>query len=72
LVIAEPLAETPGAESIGHTYFGIYLWAMGSGRPRTRAELTQFLAAAGFKNIEERPSAMPCLVRVLTAIPNKA
>ena len=40
LLIAEPMAGTPGAEPIGDTYFSLYLWAMGSGRPRTSEELT--------------------------------
>lgn len=67
LLIAEPLAGTPGSESIGDTYFGMYLWAMGSGRPRSCEELTAMLQEAGFINVREMPSAMPCLVRVITA-----
>ena len=39
LLLAEPMAETPGAEPVGDAYFGFYLLAMGSGRPRTPAEL---------------------------------
>ena len=35
LLIAEPMAGTPGAEPVGDAYFGFYLLAMGSGRPRT-------------------------------------
>jgi demethylspheroidene O-methyltransferase len=65
LMIAEPMAETPGSESIGHTYFGFYLWAMGSGRPRTSAELTSMMKIAGFNNVREAKSPMPSLVRVL-------
>ena len=38
LLVAEPMADTPGAEAIGEAYFGFYLWAMGSGRARRRAE----------------------------------
>ncbi len=72
LVIAEPMAETEGAAAIGDTYFGIYLWAMGSGRPRSRAVLTQMLSDAGFQGIRERRSDMPCLVRVIEAYPSKA
>ncbi len=37
LLIAEPMAGTPGAEAMGDAYFGLYLWAMGSGRPRSAA-----------------------------------
>ncbi|MDG1827804.1 MAG: methyltransferase [Luminiphilus sp.] len=65
LMVAEPMAETPGSESIGHTYFGFYLWAMGSGRPRTSAELTSMMKIAGFNNVREAKSPMPSLVRVL-------
>ena len=45
LLIAEPMAETPGAEAIGDAYFGFYLLAMGSGRARRRAEMTQIAAS---------------------------
>ena len=65
LIVAEPMAETPGSESIGHTYFGFYLWAMGSGRPRTAIELTSMMNIAGFHNVREAKSPMPSLVRVL-------
>lgn len=47
LLIAEPMAETPGAESMG-TYFDMYLLAMGSGRPRTPEEIGAMLLRAGF------------------------
>ena len=67
LVIAEPLADTPGARPMGHGYFGLYLLAMGSGRPRTRDEVTAMLRDAGFGQIRELPSAQPGLVRILEA-----
>lgn len=67
LIIAEPMAGTKSAESIGHTYFGFYLWAMGSGRPRTKSELTNMLKRAGFSGIRERKTHIPALVRVITA-----
>ena len=51
LLIAEPMAQTPGAEAIGDAYFGFYLLAMGSGRPRRHGEMTQLLQAAGFERI---------------------
>lgn len=65
LIIAEPMAETPGSDAIGHTYFGLYLWAMGSGRPRTAGELKVMMENAGFANVKEARSPMPVLVRVL-------
>jgi len=68
IVIAEPMAETPGAEPIGHAYFGLYLWSLGSGRPRTLEELSRLLKGAGFCEISEQKTSMPCLVRVVTGI----
>jgi len=65
IIVAEPMAETSGAESIGYAYFGLYLWSLGSGRPRTSAELTKFLGKAGFQQVREQKSHMPCLVRTI-------
>jgi demethylspheroidene O-methyltransferase len=48
LLIAEPFAAMRGAERVGHPYFGLYLAAMGSGRPRTADELTALVKQAGF------------------------
>jgi demethylspheroidene O-methyltransferase len=67
LLIAEPMSGTPGAEAIGDAYFGLYLWAMGSGRPRRAEEYRQMCINAGFTTVTELSSAMPCLVRVLCA-----
>lgn len=65
LLIAEPLAGTPGAERMGDAYFGLYLWAMGSGRPRTVEDLGQMLQRAGFEPPVERPTRVPLQTRVL-------
>ena len=67
LLIAEPMAGTPGAEPIGDTYFSFYLWAMGSGRPRTAEELTAMCLAAGFSGVREFKTPIPALTRVLVA-----
>ena len=67
LLIAEPMAGTPGAEPIGDTYFSFYLWAMGSGRPRTAKELKAMCLAAGFSGIREFKTPIPALTRVLVA-----
>lgn len=48
LLIAEPMARAPGAEGMGEAFFGLYLWAMGSGRPRSRDEIAGMARAAGF------------------------
>ncbi|KMO35874.1 methyltransferase [Methylobacterium variabile] len=67
LLLAEPMAGTPGAEPVGDAYFGLYLLAMGSGRPRTAAELSGMLAEAGFGSVREHPTRRPMLVRLLSA-----
>ncbi len=66
LLVAEPMAETTGAAGV-QAYFAIYLLCMGSGRPRSRAELTALIRAAGFSAVRERRSAQPLLTRVLIA-----
>ena len=66
LLLAEPLAKTPGAASVG-AYFGFYLLAMGHGRPRTRGEVANMLRQAGFARVRQRPTSTPMLTSVLTA-----
>lgn len=70
LLITEPMAETPGAEPIGDAYFGIYLWAMGSGRPRPPRELRAMLQAAGFSAVRLHRTRRPFQTRVMTAKKN--
>ncbi len=67
LVLAEPMSGTKGAEPIGDAYFGFYLLAMGSGRPRTAERLAEMLRDAGFAEVREARTATPLLVRVLVA-----
>jgi demethylspheroidene O-methyltransferase len=67
LLLAEPMADTPGAEPMGDAYFGFYLLAMGRGRPRRVAELIALLAQAGFERARLLPNRMPLQTRVLHA-----
>lgn len=67
LLIAEPMAGTRGAEAMGDAYFGLYLWAMGSGRPRTAAAYRAMLHAAGFGKVREIRTALPMVTRLLIA-----
>ncbi len=67
LLIAEPMAGTSGAEAMGDAYFGLYLWAMGSGRPRTAEAYRAMLAAAGFRQVREVRTALPMVARLLVA-----
>jgi len=68
LLIAEPLAGVRGAEPIADAYFAFYLLAMGSGRPRSFAQLQAMLADAGFSRIALKPAGMPMLASVVTAV----
>jgi len=61
LLIAEPMAGTPGAEPIGDAYFGFYLLAMGRGRARRPEELKQLLEAAGFTQTRVLSTRRPLL-----------
>ncbi len=67
LLIAEPLAATPGAEPVGDAYFGFYLMAMGRGRPRRAQELAGMLAEAGFDRIRTVRTRSPMLTGLLLA-----
>jgi demethylspheroidene O-methyltransferase len=67
LLVAEPMAGAPGAPRMGDAYFGFYLLAMGSGRSRTATDLAELLQAAGFEDVQERPTALPVQVGVLVA-----
>jgi demethylspheroidene O-methyltransferase len=67
LLLAEPMAGTRGARRVGDAYFGLYLTAMQSGRPRTFAELRDLLRAAGFGRIRALRTRIPLLTRVIVA-----
>jgi demethylspheroidene O-methyltransferase len=61
------MAGTAGAEASGDAYFGFYLMAMGSGRPRSWAELQAMLGDAGFAEARLLPTRTPLLTRVIAA-----
>ncbi len=65
LLLTEPMAETPGAEAMGHAYFGLYLWAMGRGRSRSAEVIKDMLRAAGFNQIREISTRIPLQARIL-------
>ena len=67
LLLAEPMAGTPGAEAMGDAYFGFYLLAMGRGRPRSAAVLTEMLAEAGFEGVRRLPTHLPLQTQLLIA-----
>ena len=71
LLVAEPMSGVSGAEPVGDAYFGMYLLAMGSGRPRTPEHIGRLLERAGFTDIRLRKTRRPMLVGVMTARPQK-
>ena len=72
LLLAEPFAATPGARRMGGAYFGMYLWAMGSGRPRSVEEVEKMLADQGFVGITRHSTRIPLQTSVLTACKPRA
>lgn len=67
VLVAEPLAGMPGARRVGDAYFGFYLMAMGSGRPRTADEIARLLAEAGFARANTRYTRGALPLGVITA-----
>jgi demethylspheroidene O-methyltransferase len=67
LLITEPMSETPGAESVGDAYFGLYLLAMGSGRTRPPREHKAMLRDAGFGDIRLVRTRRPMQTRLIVA-----
>lgn len=66
LIVAEPMSGVKGAEPIGDAYFGFYLLAMGSGRPRTEAENRSLMEQAGFVDIVAVRTSRPMLTGLIT------
>jgi demethylspheroidene O-methyltransferase len=67
VVIAEPLAAAAGAERMGDAYFGLYLFAMGQGRPRSAATYRSMLRSAGFAGAHEIRTRLPLATGVVVA-----
>ncbi len=67
LLIVEPLADESAAPRMGDAYFGLYLWAMGSGRPRSFGCLQAMLYAAGFRRVRRIATAQPIITSALVA-----
>jgi demethylspheroidene O-methyltransferase len=67
LLIAEALAGTKGAETVGDAYFSFYLMAMGKGRARRASELHEMLRTAGFKKSRELRTRFPIQTGLIVA-----
>ena len=68
LIIAEPMSNTPGAQGMGDAYFGLYLWAMNSGRPRSMLEIGTMLNEAGFKSWKPAATRQPVIASVIVSL----
>lgn len=67
LMIAEPMARIPGAEGMGEAFFGLYLWAMGSGRPRSPQEISEMMLKAGFARTRPVATLQPVNASIVIA-----
>lgn len=68
VLVAEPMAQTPGAEAMGDAYFGFYLLAMGRGRPRSSDEIAALLGRAGFTGMRLWKTHMPLQAQLMSAV----
>jgi demethylspheroidene O-methyltransferase len=66
LVIGEPMSEDSGTDAVS-AYFGMYLYAMGSGRPRSFAALQGLLQKSGFAGMSLRRTRIPMIASVIVA-----
>lgn len=69
LLIAEIMSGARGAETISDAYFGLYLFAMGRGRPRTAAEIQQLLREAGFSQARPIRTRRSIITQLIVATP---
>lgn len=67
LLIAEPIAGADSGGRLVDAYFNVYLLAMGSGRPRTLAQLSELLDRAGFGPLRCHRTAVPLVTSVISA-----
>ncbi len=68
LLVAEPMSGTRESPAMGDTYFGLYLWAMRSGRPRSAQEIEAMIKAAGFRSVRRVATDQPVTTSLLVAI----
>lgn len=67
LLVAEPMADAPGAHAMGDAYFGFYLLAMGRGQPRRAEALAALVRQAGFVDVRPLRTRVPLQAGVLVA-----
>jgi len=67
LLLAEPMGREKVGDPATDAYFGMYLHAMGRGRPRTAQELQALIAEAGFNRCQSLRTHLPMLTSLLVA-----
>lgn len=66
VLVAETLSGVRGAERTADAYFGLYLFAMGKGRPRSLTDIRNLMAQAGFFGIGLQRTRRPLLTQLVT------
>ncbi|MET0675731.1 MAG: methyltransferase [Bradyrhizobium sp.] len=66
LVIGEPMSGEAGTDAVS-AYFSMYLYAMGSGRPRSFVALRGLLQRSGFGEVNLRRTRIPMIASVIVA-----
>ncbi|MFD0917803.1 methyltransferase [Pseudahrensia aquimaris] len=67
LILCEPMSTGGSAHRIADAYFNFYLYAMGSGRPRSPQMLTNMLESCGFSSVRLVPTRAPLITSILCA-----
>ena len=67
VMIVEPMSGVRGARNVGDAYFALYLFAMGSGRARSQAELECLCLEAGFARCTALRTQYPVSTGILIA-----
>ncbi len=67
LIIAEPMSGTQDSERVVDVYFAFYLMVMGSGRPRSPADLEELLRQAGYNSFRRIGTARPMFASMIAA-----
>ena len=67
VMVAEPMAGDWHSRPVADAYFGFYLMAMGSGRPRSADEIGRLMNAAGLQRAREVKTTLPVVTRIMLA-----
>ena len=68
IVISEPMLGTPKPSRAGDAYFAIYTLAMGTGRTRSAAEISELLKSSGFTGVQPRSTNRPFITSVVEGV----